>query len=337
MSSMKRWTLSKVVAIFLCLFIAGEAHYLLAAQDPVQAVDPLEAQFQAARTAYFAEKYEEAKTVLEKLIGDLGAIDGRDTFKGTTFLLAGATYEKLKFKELAIKYFCKAKAILGEDKTIEGLELKKLKYYLEDCTSGAGSIAGAAQAAPKRGFFGSLLGTLLFLAVGAGVVWYLFFSPNAPFKKKSDSSSSSSTTTFKAICFSTAWHVNIESTWEVSAGTISFSPSDKAPQPSESNGWDDSVTYTLSASGGGTLKSVSMTLSVDVGGGDNGKRHDLAYIDGALVLDKTNTFTQPCSTPGSVSYNNIYSRTSLGSFTLRHKVELSAAQALSSHLDLVKK
>ena len=109
--------------------------------------DPLETAFAQAREAYFAAKYEDAKTVLEKLIADLAAVEGRDSFKGETFLLMGATYEKLKLKELAIKYFCRAKAILGEGKTIEGLELKKLKYYRRT----ARAPPGRSPARPRSG------------------------------------------------------------------------------------------------------------------------------------------------------------------------------------------
>ncbi len=127
MNSIKKWTLCKALAIVLSLLIAGEASLLMAAQGSQQ--DPLETAFNQGREAYFAEKYEEAKNILEKLVSDLAAIEGRDSFKGTTYLLMGATYEQLKLKELAIKYFCRAKAILGEGRTIEGLDLKKLKYY----------------------------------------------------------------------------------------------------------------------------------------------------------------------------------------------------------------
>ncbi len=109
-----------------------------------------------------------------------------------------------------------------------------------------------------------------------------------------------------------------------------------APNPNQNNGWDDSVTYTLSTSGG-TLTSITLRLSVAVSGGDNGKRHDLVYIDGGLILDQTNTFTQSCSAPGSVDYANAYVRNSAGSFTLRHKVELSKAANLGAAFKVNKK
>ena len=172
------------------------------------------------------------------------------------------------------------------------------------------------QGAKKGSFLGKALGFLLGVGILGGLVWYLFFSPNAPFKKKTEQY------TFTSTCFSTLWTFTISSTWAGPAGTVTLTPSNQAPQPNQNNNWEDSVTYNLSASGG-SLISISLVLDVEVGGGDNGKRHDLAWVDGALVFDQTNTFAQSCSSPGKISYPNIYSRGSQGSFTLRHKVELS--------------
>ena len=109
MVTIKRWTFCKILAVLICLIIAAEAHIALAYQNPA---DPLDTNFQAARTAYFAQKYEDAKVILEKLIADLDAIEGRDTFKGAVYVLAGANYEKLDFKELAVKYYCRAKDVV---------------------------------------------------------------------------------------------------------------------------------------------------------------------------------------------------------------------------------
>jgi tetratricopeptide (TPR) repeat protein len=147
--------------------------------------DELVAQYNQAKIGYFAGAYEAARATLESLITSLGAIDGRDTFKGQVYLLTGANYEVLRFKELAVKYYCKAKAILGEGKTIEGLELKNLKDYKEPCggaavAAGAGTVAGPR----RKSFFGGLIGALLGLALVGGVIWYLFFSKNAPLGKK---------------------------------------------------------------------------------------------------------------------------------------------------------
>ncbi|MBM3296248.1 MAG: hypothetical protein FJY83_01475 [Candidatus Aminicenantes bacterium] len=272
----------------------------------------LRSSFERAKRLYFDEDYEGAKLELEKLMNALAPLQGWEVLKGHTFLLLGASYEKLKYKELAVKYYCRAKEILGAGKTFEGLDLKKLKYYKEAC----GAVAARTAGRGGSSFLGRALGTLLTLAALGGLVWYLFFSPNAPLKKKTE------TYVFKSSCFSTLW------TWEAKAeftepgGVVSLTPNE-APQPSEGNNWEDSVTYTLSASGGGSLVWISLRLDVEVGGGDNGKRHDLAWVDDILRLDQTNTFTQPCSSPGKITYPNIYSRNSVGSFTLRHKVELS--------------
>ncbi len=146
--------------------------------------DELVARYNQAKIGYFAGAYEASKAVAESLITSLGAIDGRDTFKGQVFLLSGAIYEILDFKELAIKYYCRAKAVLGEGTTIEGLKLDALKWYKETC--GGAAVAGAAvrTAGRKKSWVGGLIGTLLGLALVGGVVWYLFFSKNAPLGKK---------------------------------------------------------------------------------------------------------------------------------------------------------
>jgi hypothetical protein len=328
MNSIKKWTLCKALAVVLSLLIAGEASVLMAAQGAQQ--DPLETAFAQGREAYFAEKYEDAKNILEKLVSDLAAIEGRDSFKGTTYLLMGATYEQLKLKELAIKYFCKAKAILGEGKTIEGLDLKKLKYYKNDCTSGAGVIAGQQTTVKRRGFLGGLLGTLLFLSVLGAGAWLLW-----KYVLKKDEGSS--TTTYTSACFSTEWHFDISSTWSGSLGDITLTPSNTAPQPNENNNWTDQVTYTVSKSGGGTLVSMSVKLSVTVKGGDNGKRRDLVWVDNVQKLDQTNTFAQPCSAGGSADYNNIYEMNAPGSFTLKHQVQLSTAQNVHGVVTITKR
>jgi hypothetical protein len=334
MAAIKRWSLCKFFAVLICLVIAAEAHIALAYQNPA---DPLDAGFQAARTAYFAQKYEDAKVILEKLIADLEVIEGREPFKGAVYILAGANYEKLDFKESAVKYYCRAKAILGEGKTIEGIDLKNLKYYGESCTGTSGAVAGIERSGSGGSFFSSFFRVLLFTAVISGAIYALFFAPWAPFKKKSSSSSSSSgTSTFTSACFRTDWRVDVQSTWDGASGTISFTPDSVAPNPNQNNGWDDSVTYTLSTSGG-TLTSITLKLSVTVSGGDNGKRHDLVYVDGGSILDQTNTFTQSCSTPGSVDYANVYVRNSTGSFTLRHKVELSQAVKIGTAVKIIKK
>jgi Flp pilus assembly protein TadD len=267
-----------------------------------------------AKNLFFSGDFEGAKAEAEKLAAEFASLEGFDVIKGETYLLLGAAHEKLKYKELAVKYYCRAKEILGANRTFAGLELKKLKYYKEECRA----VAGRTAARRGGGFLGKALGTLLFLGALGGLVWYLFFSPNAPLKKKAE------TYEFTSSCFSTNWIFNVNATFTEPGGQIVVTP-DSAPQPSQNNNWEDSVTYTLSTSGGGSLVSISLRLDVEVGGGDNGRRHDLAWVDDVLRLDQTNTFAQPCSSPGIVTYSNIYSRASTGSFTLRHKVELSRA------------
>jgi tetratricopeptide (TPR) repeat protein len=146
--------------------------------------DVLTTQFESAKKAFFNEDYEGAKEILEKLEKDLASVEGRYSLKGETFLLMGATYEKLKYRELAIKYYCKAKEILGEGKTIEGLELEELKYYKEACKRITGAVAG--KEVKKKSALGKILGIFIFLAALGGIIWYLFFSKNAPLKKKEE-------------------------------------------------------------------------------------------------------------------------------------------------------
>jgi hypothetical protein len=339
MATIKRWTLCKILAVMICLVIAGEAHYALAFQNPAGTAaqaDPQEAKFHAAKEAYAAGKYEEARDLLQKLAADLEVIEGRETLKGATYLLLGADYEKLGSRDLSVKFYCRAKAILGVGKTIEGLDLKKLKYYGDSCTGSSGSVAGIERSGSGGSFFGSVFKFVLLTALLSGAIYALFFAPWAPFKKKSKSDSSSDSSSFTSACFRTDWRVDIQSEWQGNSGTITFTPDGVAPNPNQNNGWDDSVTYTLSTSGG-TLTSITLKLSVTVSGGDNGKRHDLIYIDGGLILDQTNTFTQSCSAPGSTDYANVYVRNSTGSFTLRHKVELSKAANLGAAVKVNKK
>lgn len=133
--------------IYLSIFAAPQAREEAAA---------LQAQSEEAKKKYFAEDYEGAKLALEQLVSTFAALEGWDVLKGETYLLLGATYEKLKYKELAVKYYCKAKEILGVGKTIAGLELKKLKYYKEECRPVAGQ-----QGAKKGSFLGKALGIIL--------------------------------------------------------------------------------------------------------------------------------------------------------------------------------
>jgi tetratricopeptide (TPR) repeat protein len=334
MNDIKTWTIAKILAVVLCVLIAAEAQWALAGQ--AQQADPLTAQFNAAKAEYFAGKYEDAKIILEKLIAELGRIDGYDTLKGSTYLLAGATYEKLKLKEPSVKYYCRAKEILGQDKTFEGLDLRTLKWYKEICPGAAGIIAPESAAPRPRRSGGGFIWTIIGLGVIAGLIWYLFFSKNAPFKKAEEEA----VTTFSSTCYTTLWKFSISSEWSGSAGTVTLTPDVLAgnyPKPSQNNNWEDQVTYTLSATGGGTLISLNLKIDLELGGGDNARRQDVVTVDGSELLNVTNTFSESCSAPGKKLYENVYSRGSTGTFTLKHKVVLSKSGGIGAGAELIRK
>ena len=305
-----------------------------------QDVDMLAVQFNNAKGAYFREKYEDAKLILEKLITQMGGIDGRDTLKGQTYLLAGATYEKLDLKELSVRYYCRAKALLGVGKTFEGLDLRKLRWYDETCPGAAGAAVARPAVARGRGSFGRFFVFILGLGLVAGLVWYLFFSKNAPFKKKTDDTNTDDNTTYTSTCYTTFWKFSVAAEWYNGIGTVTVTPDVNAgnyPKPSQGNNWEDQVTYTLSTTGGGTLASISLNIDLEVGGGDNAKRQDIVTVDGAETLNVTNSFSESCSAPGKKTYTGVYSRGSTGTFTLKHKVVLSKTAGVGARGELIKK
>ena len=69
------------------------------------AISVLIIQYEDGHGAYCAGDYEGAKVILEKLVSVLDRLEGWESLKGETYLVLGATYEALKYKELAIKYF----------------------------------------------------------------------------------------------------------------------------------------------------------------------------------------------------------------------------------------
>ncbi len=287
------------------------------------AVYVLIGQYDNAYNAYFAEDYEGAKVILENLVAEVETLKGWESFKGETYLLLGAAYEKLRLKELSVKYFCKAKAILGVGKTIRGLELNKLRYYKVKCAGVAGTGVVATRA-KRGGGFGKFIGALLGLAILGGLVWYLFINKNSPLKKKTEESGGGGTYVYKSSCFTTHWTFNIHSTWQGSIGTVTLTPANTSPNPNENNGWDDSVTYNLTATGGGTLLSIELTVSLKIGGGDGKTRVDTVWVDNVQKLNETNSFAGACPNTGNEKeYNNFYSRASTGQFTIRHKVDVS--------------
>lgn len=183
MISLKNRLPGKALAVFLCVLFLGEWLYSLSPGEGQ--VDLLADQFKKAKAAYLAGDFGTAMTLLDKLISSLAGVEGRKAFKGETFLLAGATYEKMKVRNLAVRYYCQAKELLGEGKTIEGLDLKSLEFYKENCAE-PGAAGGPVRQPGSQNTrpFVKVLGIALAIAAVGGVIWYLFFSKNAVFKKK---------------------------------------------------------------------------------------------------------------------------------------------------------
>jgi len=297
---------------------------------PVE-TDPQLAKYMRAKDAYSFGDIDNAKNYVESLLTDLSFVTGRDVFKGETYLLAGAIYERLRDKKLAVSNFCKAKSLLGEGRTFEGLDLGKLEYYRVECPGVGGAIASerAVPVTRTRGrgtTLGTVLMSLLLTAVVGGLVWFLFFSKYSPFK-----------TGFNASCFTTKWEYSVVADYIGPKGTVTLTPSNQAPNPNENNNWEDQVTYTLSATGGGTLERIVMNWDVTIGGGDNAMRHDIISVDGVEKLNVTNTFSEPCSRPGTKKYTGVYTRMSTGTFTIKHKVELSNPARIAATMEATKK
>jgi hypothetical protein len=183
-----------------------------------ETLDPQAARFLRAKELYFGKDFEGAKKVLEAILIELNTLQGKELLKGQVCLLMGATYEALKSKESAIRYYCLAKTLLGEGKTIQGLDLKSLKFYAEPC--GGGAVAGAASTgtgAGGRTGIGKVIGALLILSVIGGLVWFLFFSKNAPLGSKAETK-----TTFSSACFTSLIDLHTSATWEGAAGSVSI-------------------------------------------------------------------------------------------------------------------
>jgi hypothetical protein len=295
------------------------------------AISVLIIQYEDGHAAYCAGDYEGAKVILEKLVSVLDRLEGWESLKGETYLVLGATYEELKYKELAIKYYCKAKEILGVGVTVDCIRLSKLRWYKAKCPSAAAAAVVVRER--RRGGFGGFIGTLIGLGILAGLIWYLFFSKNAPFKKKEEGGGGTEQEAYSSACFSTRWKWHIYSEWTGSIGEVTFTP-DEAPFPNENNGWEDEVTYTLSISGGGTLRECTLTLQeVEIGGGDGVQRNDVITINDVEKLNVTNTFNEDCSNPGSKIYNDVYvfTTSSKGSHTVKchHQVNLPTGVKIS--------
>jgi hypothetical protein len=242
-------------------------------------VDVFQGRFDEARTAFFSGNAEGARIILEPLIADIAGVDGRDVLKGEIYLLAGAVYEKLKYKELAVKYFCLAKGILGQGKSIEGLVLKDYKYYKADCRP----VPAAARVVKRKGGFGRFLGTLLGLAAVA-VGGYLLYTK--VIKKKDEDSN-------KDIYYENeyqAWTCWYASATSSSSTKPSITPADNwAPNPSFSNSYDSTTTVSIT---GPKITSWSVKLAVTACKGLT--RRDIVYVNDVQKIDVTNTFDRAC-------------------------------------------
>src|SRR5512139_1201791 len=100
MFTLKKWTICKVLAVIICLVFLAEAH-LMAAQQNAAQEEKWSGLYKTAKEAYFAGDFAAAKGALDALIAELEPVEGRDSFKGQVFLLAGAAYEKLDVLELS--------------------------------------------------------------------------------------------------------------------------------------------------------------------------------------------------------------------------------------------
>ncbi len=172
----------KVIAIFVAVLFVFQGDYIFALQERVvqdnqkvleekqKKADPLVVAFEKGKAEYLAGDFEAAKATFEPLVAQLADVEGRDILKGEIYLLTGATYEALMYKDPAIKYYCLAKKMLGKNKTVDPLELKELKYYKKNCPSGVVGYPGKRK---KKGL--GILGTLLLLGLLA-VGGYLLYT-----------------------------------------------------------------------------------------------------------------------------------------------------------------
>jgi len=246
----------------------------------IKAEDVYEVHFNEGKTAFFAENFQQAKTILEKLISEIAQVQGRETMKGEIFLLSGAIYEKLKYKELSIKYFCLAKGILGKGNTFAGLVLKDYKYYKKDCAP-QGAYAKIGR---KKGGFGKFLGTLLGLAALAIGGYFIY---TKVIKKKTDTDDNSN------IQYETeyqAWNCWLASAASHNSTLPTISPNNSwAPQPAFSNSYDNESTVSIT---GPEIYSWTIKLTITACKGLT--RRDIIYVNDSQVLDVTNKFDRNC-------------------------------------------
>ena len=276
------------------------------------AISALIIQYEEGHQAFCAGDYDGAKTILEKLVSQLDPLEGWDSLKGETYLVLGASYEEFKLKDLAIKYYCRAKDILGEGVTVDCIQLNKQKWYRANCAD----PAAARIQKRKRGGFGGFIGMILGIGLIAGLIWYLFFSKNAPLKKNGNGGNGPEPVT--NYCLTTSWHFSTSVNGDPGNFEITPSPSANVPQPSEANGYDDSKTYNWSMSGG-TFKTV---IGIDFHGGNGIQVTHTIYIDGSQTLKKTYTHTRDCNGPADWEENpGFWEITTTGDHTFRHVME----------------
>ena len=302
------------------------------------AISILIIQYEDGYRAYLAGDYEGSKVILERLVSIIDTLEGFESLKGETYLVLGAAYEALKYKELAIKYYCKAKAILGVGVTVDGIRLSKLRWYKAKCPTGA---AAARVVVRERRGGGGFIGFLLGLAVLGGLIWYLFINENSPLKKTDEGGGSSGGTSYSSTCFSTEWSFYYETHWGATMGDVTLTPN-QSPFPQDSNDWEDEVTYTLTV-GAGDFQSGFLTLSLKIGGGDGIQRTDHVKVNDDTKVNEPNTFDPPCpNTAGKIDKGVIYTFTipGPGTYTIKlwHKVTLPASVgSVGSSISITKK
>lgn len=126
----------------------------------------------------------------------------------------------------------------------------------------------------------------------------------------------------KKGCFSTFWTIHVHAVFKGKMGSIFVTPNKQAPSPSESNGWEDSVTYNLQVYG--KVKRVKISVTLTVAGGDGIKRKDIIYIDGEEKLNFSNTFNQSCMNfGGSKKYEVLRNRSGTHPIKITHKIQLT--------------
>jgi hypothetical protein len=236
------------------------------------------ARFEEASHAFFTENYEKAKEKLEALVAEIEASQRRDFIMGEIYLLSGATYEKLALGELAIKYFCLAKEILGKDRTSSGLELRKFKYYRFSCSQDAVYTAPVK----KKSRFMRLLRPLLGLAVVA--VGGLFLYTQVIKKKDKAKPPLYIEDEYQA------WNCWKASAISASSSQPTIAPANSwMPNPNHNNGYYSQSSVSIT---GPQIK--SWNIKVNITGCNGVTRRDFFFVNGAQVLDVTNRFDRPC-------------------------------------------